>query len=71
MSFSATGGLTQSASDDFAVGIQSTPTSTLFAASASYLLTVTGDTTFTAQYRSGGGAGTATFATSTIIVQVF
>jgi hypothetical protein len=73
MSFDATGGLVQSASDIIAVGIGrgtgAAPTRN-YAGSASYVLTVTGDTTFTAKYRLGA-AGTSTFYTSQIIVQVY
>jgi hypothetical protein len=70
MSFSASGGLTQAASDSFAVGSQRVNVAPGVAGSASYLVTVTGDTTFTAQYRRSAG-GTATFLASSIIVQVF
>jgi hypothetical protein len=73
MSFSASNGLTQPASDNFAVGDGKAgpATSDLFAGSASFLVTVTGPTTFTAAYREGDGGGTARFYSSNIIIQVF
>jgi hypothetical protein len=71
MSFAASGGLTQSGSDDFAVGDGRSPGtgSRNLASSASYLVTVSGDTTFTAQYKAPNN--TAVFHTSNIIVQVY
>jgi hypothetical protein len=72
MSFDASGGLTQSASDNFALGASAIMTGpgASFATGASYLVTVTGNTTFTAKYRVDS-ASTATFGASSIIVQVF
>jgi len=73
MGFDATGGLVQSASDNFAVGNGRSPGPSpdrTISQSASYLVTVTGNTTFTAKYRRAAG-GTATFASSNIIVQVY
>jgi putative salt-induced outer membrane protein YdiY len=70
MSFAATGGLVQSASDSFAVGSQRVDVAPGVAGSASYVVNVTGNTTFTAQYRVSVG-GTATFLASRITVQVF
>jgi hypothetical protein len=70
MSFLASGGLTQSASDSFAVGSMGVDAAPGVAGSASYLVTVTGNTTFTAEYRRSVG-GTATFLASSIIVQIF
>jgi hypothetical protein len=72
MGFDATGGLTQSASDSFAVGSGREPgpsPNRTISQSASYLVTTTGDTTFTASYRAV--ANTARFGASAIIVQVY
>jgi len=72
MSFTASGGLTQAASDSFAVGTQRVNNTPGLAGSASYLVTVTGNTTFTAQYKTSTAlGGTATFLASKIIVQIF
>jgi len=72
MSFDASGGLTQSASDNFALGASAIMTGpgASFATGASYLVTVTGNTTFTAKYRVDSSS-TATFGASSIIAQVF
>jgi hypothetical protein len=75
MGFTASGGLTQAASDNFAVGSNSVASSTttgIFVGAASYLLTIptAGTTTFTAQFRRGAG-GTAGFQMHEITVQVF
>jgi hypothetical protein len=68
MGFSATGGLSQVASDSFGVGGTFDMTGS-FSGSATYLVTITGNTTFTAQYKVT--ANTGTFFSSTIIAQVF
>jgi len=72
MSFDASGGLVQSASDNFGLGTAATMggAGSSLASSASYLVTVTGNTTFTAKYRIDS-ASTASFPASSIIVQVF
>ncbi len=74
MSFSATGGLSQSASDNYAIGNERSagPASDnrIVGSGASFLLTITGNTTFTGQFRRGKG-GTAIFHSSHIVVQVF
>ncbi len=71
MSVSATGGLVIVASDTFMAGGGATVASVPQGASAAQVFTATStaSTTFTAQYRQD--ANTATFLTSTIIVQVF
>jgi hypothetical protein len=74
MSFAASGALTQAASDNFAVGTArdaGPAPARNTSMSASYLLTIpNGTTTFTGQYRRGGG-NTARFQAHTIIVQVY
>jgi hypothetical protein len=72
MSFNASGGLTQTASDNFATGNGRAGggSDRQSVTSATYLVTVTGSTTFTARYRRTGG-GTATFNASSIIIQVY
>jgi hypothetical protein len=75
MSFAASGGLTQSASDNFAVG-DGRPgddsTNKFFVGSGTYLVTIptAGTTTFTAQFKRGVGS-TASFGMHAITVQVF
>jgi hypothetical protein len=73
MGFDAAGGLTQSASDAFAVGSGQVGATTdqMIAASASYLVQVEGKTTFTAKYRRGSSKNGATFVSSRITVQLF
>jgi len=56
-------------SDSFGVGNARLKASMPFLASASYVVTFSGNVTFTAQYRISA-AGTAYFENSTIVVQV-
>jgi hypothetical protein len=71
MGYNASGGLTQAAADSRSVGNWKSPSPGAFVSqSASYLVTVTGSTTFTAEYKQGG-AGTARFQASSIILQVY
>lgn len=74
MGFAASGGLTQSATDNFAVGSARdaglAPNRNM-AQSASFLLEIDGNTSFTAKYRLQKSGNTASFQSSTIIVQVF
>jgi hypothetical protein len=75
LGFVASGGLTQAASDNFAVGSGrpgDSATDKFFVGGATYLVTIptAGSTTFTAQFKRGS-AGTATFSMHAITVQVF
>ena len=67
MSF--TGGSVSAASDTYAVGNARLKLAMAFAASASYVVTFSGNVTFTAKYKISE-AGTAYFENSTIVVQV-
>ena len=74
MSFVASGGLTQAASDNFAIGNGrpgASATDIFWVGGATYLVTVPtpGTTTFTAQFKRGNG-NTATFSFNEIIAQV-
>jgi hypothetical protein len=76
VSFVASGGLTQAASDNFAVGSGrpgDNATSKFFVGSGTYLVTIPtpGTTTFTAQFKLGAAGNTATFSMHAIYVQVF
>jgi len=70
LSFAVSGATTLAASDARAVGIESLGAGAHFVAGAQYLVTLnSGSNTITANYRATGG--TASFATSTILVTVF
>jgi hypothetical protein len=71
MAYEETGANAVTATNATAVGSQRVDSSP-FIGSASYLVTLTnaGTTTFTAEYAVQGGAGTATFTTGSILVQV-
>jgi hypothetical protein len=75
-SFVLSGATTLAAADARAAGLQITSggggsTLTTFSGSGTYVVTLSsGTTTITANYRAIGG-GTATFAASSIIVQVY
>ncbi len=72
MSFSATGGLTRGPSDNWAFGDGRSPgpaPDRVLAGSGSFLVTVTGPTTFTAAYRASDH--TARFYSSSVIIQAY
>jgi hypothetical protein len=70
MSFTASGGASLAGADTRAAGaLAAQLTAPTFAGSASFVVTTTGNTTFTGVYRST--SATATFSASTIIVQVY
>ncbi len=73
MSFDEIGGLTQFASDSYSVGgLCDNSSGQPLSISASYLVNVLGNTTFTAKYKvTSGGTPTAYFVSSSIIAQVF
>ncbi len=71
VSFAISGATTLGASDTRAFGVDTLSTGTIIAGGGTYLVTLSsGTSTFTANYRAGLG-GTATFAASSIIVQVY
>lgn len=70
MSFSASGGLTQSASDNFGVGqSRGTGSGRLVSGGGTFMVTISGDTTFTPAFKTYV-AGTATFNYASLVVQV-
>ena len=69
MSFDATGGLVQLASDSYSVGSSGNDIAGPICVSASYLVTVATNTTFTTRYRVNSHS--CTFLSSTIMAQVY
>jgi hypothetical protein len=71
MSFDASGGLTQSASNDFSVSFESAVTNLVYSGSSSFLVSVTGSTTFTAKFKGTANNRTCSWTSNRITIQVF